>query len=95
MASVANIYERVSTLPKGQTKSLMVAIIVAALQVTLFCLEISRTISSWWGESPTSVRSKRLALSQEAKGRFAHLPNSSDAFAQRKQDDIAWEDRHR
>lgn len=90
MASVENIYERVRTLPEGQTK-----LIVAVLQVTLFCLEISRTLSSWWRESPASVRSKRLALSQEAKGRFAHLPNSSDAFAQRKQDDIAWEDRHR
>jgi hypothetical protein len=40
-----------------------------------------------------TTRSERLALSQQAKGRFAHLPNSSEAFAQQKQAEIDWEDR--
>ena len=42
-----------------------------------------------------STREERLALSQVARGRFAHLPNSSEAFAQQKQADIDWEDRNR
>ncbi len=42
-----------------------------------------------------STREERLALSQVARGRFAHLPNSSKAFAQRKQAEIDWEDRNR
>jgi|GEM_PF-4246629 len=42
-----------------------------------------------------STREERLAYSQTARGRFAHLPNSSDAFAQRKQAEIDWEDRDR
>lgn len=42
-----------------------------------------------------STREERLALSKVARGRFAHLPNSSEAFAQRKQAEIDWEDRNR
>lgn len=37
--------------------------------------------------------SERLALSQQAKGRFAHLPDSRKTFAQQKQAEIDWEDR--
>ena len=40
-----------------------------------------------------STREERIALSQVAKGRFAHLPNSSEDFAQRKQAEIDLEDR--
>ncbi|WP_448573135.1 hypothetical protein [Trichothermofontia sp.] len=46
-------------------------------------------------EKGASTREERLAYSQKARGRFAHLPNSSDAFAQRKQAEIDWEDRNR
>ncbi|MGC1218048.1 MAG: hypothetical protein WA883_11300 [Phormidesmis sp.] len=40
-----------------------------------------------------STREERIALSKEAKGRFAHLPNSSEEFARRKQYEIDLEDR--
>jgi hypothetical protein len=36
-------------------------------------------------EHPTTYE-ERLALSQTARGRFAHLPNTSESFAQRKQE---------
>lgn len=41
----------------------------------------------------TSTREERLALDKVAKGRFAHLPNSSEDFARRKQYEIDLEDR--
>lgn len=41
-----------------------------------------------------STREERVALSKVAKGRFAHLPNSSEAFARRKQSEIDLEDRY-
>ena len=35
---------------------------------------------------PPTTREERLALSQTARGRFAHLPNTSESFAQRSQE---------
>ncbi|MEM8504116.1 MAG: hypothetical protein AAF716_13300 [Cyanobacteria bacterium P01_D01_bin.1] len=40
-----------------------------------------------------STREERIALDKEARGRFAHLPNSSEDFARRKQYEIDLEDR--
>lgn len=43
---------------------------------------------------PILTPDERLTLSRAAKGRFAHLSNTSDSFSQRKQEEIDWEDRH-
>ncbi|MBE9062500.1 hypothetical protein [cf. Phormidesmis sp. LEGE 11477] len=40
-----------------------------------------------------STREERIALNKVAQGRFAHLPNSSEDFARRKQYEIDLEDR--
>ncbi|WP_206070086.1 hypothetical protein [Nodosilinea sp. P-1105] len=58
--------------------------------------KISKTnlINSTVSDERQVTHKERLALSQNARGRFAHLPNSSKSFAQRKQDDIDWEDRN-
>ncbi|MGB7488582.1 MAG: hypothetical protein WA783_19380 [Phormidesmis sp.] len=40
-----------------------------------------------------STREERIALDKVARGRFAHLPNSSEEFARRKQYEIDLEDR--
>jgi superfamily I DNA and RNA helicase len=52
-------------------------------------------ISSTVGDEHQATHEERLALTQNARGRFSHLPNSSEFFAQRKQEDIDWEDRNR
>jgi hypothetical protein len=53
----------------------------------------SKAESAMFALNKKSTREERIALSKEAKGRFAHLPNSSDDFARRKQYEIDLEDR--
>lgn len=40
-------------------------------------------------------RLQRVALSREIRGKYAHLPTSSESFAARKADEIALEERRR
>jgi len=94
MAIADTIYELVKTLPEGKAN--------LVLTFVQFVQQQEQGLGVNGGAEPELVmpsvaktRSERLALSQQAKGRFAHLPNSSEAFAQRKQAEIDWEDRQR
>jgi hypothetical protein len=46
-------------------------------------------------EAHASEQSRRAALSRTIRGKYAHLGVSSDAFAARKAEEIALEDRPR
>jgi hypothetical protein len=92
MSTAETIYERVRNLPAGQAKA-----VLFILTSTLSVFELIHITSRWFRreEHASVILEQRRLLSQVAKGRFAHLPNSSDAFAQRKQAEIDWENRHR
>jgi len=45
-------------------------------------------------EAQASEQSRRTILSRSIRGKYAHLGVSSDAFAARKAEEIALEDRH-
>ncbi|WP_008314885.1 hypothetical protein [Leptolyngbya sp. PCC 6406] len=92
MAIADTIYELVKTLPEG--KANLVLTFAQFVQQQDQVLGVNGSAESIV-QCVATTQSERVALSQQAKGRFAHLPNSSEAFAQQKQAEIDWEDRHR
>jgi hypothetical protein len=44
---------------------------------------------------PRDVQAERAALITSVRGKYAHVPTSSEAFNQRKQEEIELEDRRR
>ncbi len=44
-------------------------------------------------EQHLAERSRRAALSRQIRGKYAHLPTSSEDFARRKTEEIVMEDR--
>jgi len=103
MSTAETIYELVKTLPEGQANLVLkFTQFVQQQGSTDFPTQIpAGTLTGLRGiakpsenEHQTTLE-ERLTLNQTARGRFAHLPNTSESFAQRKQADIDWEDRNR
>lgn len=102
MSTAEAIYELVKTLPEEQAN--------LVLKFTQFVQQQSNTdvsspipagtLTGLRGIAKPSenehhtTHEERQALSQIARGRFAHLSNTSESFVQRKQADIDWEDRN-
>lgn len=103
MSTADTIYELVKTLPEEQANLVLkFTQFVQQQGDTNFPSQIPagtqtglRGIAKPSENEHPTTREERLALSQTARGRFAHLPNTSESFAQRKQADIDWEDRNR
>ncbi|MGJ3246767.1 MAG: hypothetical protein ACFE0I_11900 [Elainellaceae cyanobacterium] len=89
MTTAEAIYELVKTLPEEQANMVLVFAQFLHQQDQIQSLATLQPDSE---HPPSLTHAEKLALSHAARGRFSYLPNSSDAFAQHKQDDISFGD---
>lgn len=59
-------------------------------------LDVIRSLRSISTQQKTTIsQDKKAEFIRSLRGKYAHLQTSSELFAQRKQEEIDWEDRNR